>query len=260
MIAFEKPYLINISSDTKIWRFLDFEKFESLIKSEALFFCRADKFEDQFEGSIPIKEAQHRISFYKDTMPENEQFALSQIKGIQELHKKLKSAIVVNCWHINNFESDAMWKLYQREISGIAIESTVGKLWDSLSKSQEKISQSKIRYLDYEKDIWHHKTEYPFTKYNMITPFVHKRVEFEHEKEYRVFEQISEAITDENYWDKMENINGKFHNVDVEILIESIYWHPLVDEYTKIKTMNLCKKYKKHFKFIESNLSKPPIY
>ena len=35
-----------------IWRFLDLAKFISLLKENALFMTRADKFEDQFEGAV----------------------------------------------------------------------------------------------------------------------------------------------------------------------------------------------------------------
>jgi hypothetical protein len=37
----------------KIWRFIDFTKFVSLIDKSALFFPRIDRLGDKFEGSIP---------------------------------------------------------------------------------------------------------------------------------------------------------------------------------------------------------------
>ncbi|HEX2906788.1 MAG TPA: hypothetical protein VHO69_08010, partial [Phototrophicaceae bacterium] len=40
------------SPETKIWRYMDFVKFLSLIHREALFFPIAKKLEDRFEGSI----------------------------------------------------------------------------------------------------------------------------------------------------------------------------------------------------------------
>lgn len=38
--------------NAKIWRYIDFTKFVSLIDSQELFFARADKFDDPFEGSF----------------------------------------------------------------------------------------------------------------------------------------------------------------------------------------------------------------
>ncbi len=39
----------------KIWRYMNFTKFVNLIDSESLFFCRADKFHDKWEGVFPKK-------------------------------------------------------------------------------------------------------------------------------------------------------------------------------------------------------------
>ena len=45
---FEKPD----NENAKIWRYLDFTKFVSMLEKKALFFVRADKLGDQFEGSF----------------------------------------------------------------------------------------------------------------------------------------------------------------------------------------------------------------
>lgn len=49
--VFQQPNNENI----KIWRYMDFTKFMSLLDTKKLFFTRADKFEDPFEGSWPKK-------------------------------------------------------------------------------------------------------------------------------------------------------------------------------------------------------------
>jgi hypothetical protein len=48
-----------ISDTVKVWRYMDFTKFVSLIDSRCLFFTRADKFNDSFEGSWP------KITFFR---------------------------------------------------------------------------------------------------------------------------------------------------------------------------------------------------
>ncbi len=260
MNGIPQPYLISVEPETKIWRFMDISKFESLIKTESLFLCRADKFEDTFEGSIPIKEAKHRSDFMTNGLLGDTITALNQIKGIQKLHKKLKKAIVINSWHINDFESDAMWKLYQTGQKGVAIESTVGKILKGIKKPNENISISKVRYIDYENDIWFDKDEYPFRGYNMITPFVHKKIEFRHEQEFRIFEQIEGAILQDDYWVTQENENGKFIKVDLEEIVENIYFHPDIDKDMRSKIIVFCKKFGKSINFKVSRLAGPPIY
>jgi len=41
------------SENIKVWRYLDFTKFLSLIDSSCLYFTRVDRFDDPFEGSRP---------------------------------------------------------------------------------------------------------------------------------------------------------------------------------------------------------------
>ena len=36
-----------------VWRYMSFEKFANILATESLFFSRADKFDDKFEGYIP---------------------------------------------------------------------------------------------------------------------------------------------------------------------------------------------------------------
>src|SRR5258706_406031 len=51
----------------------------------------------------------------------------------------------VNCWHVNEGESAAMWDLYANS-KGIAIRSTVGRLKKSLRPEQRKIALCKVEY------------------------------------------------------------------------------------------------------------------
>jgi len=43
--SFRKPE----DENSKVWRFMDFAKFVQILESNALFFCRADRFTDEFE-------------------------------------------------------------------------------------------------------------------------------------------------------------------------------------------------------------------
>jgi hypothetical protein len=47
--------------DTVIWRYLDFTKFVEMVSSKSLFFSRADKFQDPFEGSLLKKTLERRL-------------------------------------------------------------------------------------------------------------------------------------------------------------------------------------------------------
>ena len=37
--------------DAPVWRYMDLDKFQSLLKEKALYLCRADRLQDRFEGT-----------------------------------------------------------------------------------------------------------------------------------------------------------------------------------------------------------------
>src|ERR1700683_2568059 len=125
-----------------LWRYISREKLESLLKDRALFFCRADKFTDPFEGSIPKREADYRP---KEAMrrqtafqrPIDGKMVEDNIAGISSLHRRFKSATVVNCWQINLNESDAMWRLYLKDNEGVAIQTTAAKMMAAIQSCPE---------------------------------------------------------------------------------------------------------------------------
>ncbi len=256
---------IPLEAGATVWRYLDFDKFKSLLETKSLFFCRTDKFSDPFEGSIPRRESEFRLTTYKNHANQfqyefDEEKAIENIKGIQLRHQKFKRGVVVNCWHINETESDAMWRLYLKSNEGVAIQSTKERVENVIDKTAEEISLSKVRYLDYEKDIWYHKVEYPHTSYNLIVPLIHKRIEFVHEQEFRMFIQIQDAIKNDKYWDTEPIEKGKLVEVDLLSLIENVYLPPTIDMETTDKIMTLADNLGYKFNYLKSKLSSNPYY
>lgn len=214
-----------------------------------MFFCRADKFIDPFEGTIPKKEAEYRIKSLDDTETN---------ESISNLHRKLKGHFLINCWHINNEENDAMWRLYLKNNNGVAIKTTVSKLLDSLINSEEEVNCSLIRYIDYEKDIW----KPPTVKgYNMFTPIMHKRKEFLHENELRLIHQLDLQNGDiEEYWREQPKRKGKDIQVDLTKLINVICTAPTSNEMQIAKIKHLVHKNGFDFQVEKSKLDNEPYY
>lgn len=261
----DHPALIQPNENDVIWRYINLEKFESSIKRNALFFCRADRFPDPFEGSIPKEEADFRINdqeriFRYYGNPFNRIDAEKNVKALSEMHKNCKKASVVNCWHINDNESDGMWQLYLKSREGVAIKSSVDRIIKAFKNTNEDIYLSKVRYIDYENAIWYHEKEYPCRKYNFLTPIVHKRIEFSHETELRLLCKLLDAENDEQYWLKQEFEKGLFISVDLEILIEEIVLSPTSDSYVENKVNEIMEKYGLNKVIKKSKLSSEPIY
>lgn len=262
----DHPALIQPSDDDILWRYLSLDKFESSLMKSALFFCRADRFSDPFEGSLPLREAEYRIKdlenisrFYNSTTF-NRVDAQKSIDAISETHKKFKRAVVVNCWHINNNESVGMWQLYLKSNVGIAIKSNAQRLIKSFEESPEEVNISKVRYINYENDIWFNEKVYPCSSYNFLTPIVHKRIEFSHENELRLLYHIREAEDDEKYWLNQEYEKGMFIKVNMDVLIDEIVLPPTSDSYIENRVIELMKWNGLLKEIKKSKLSSEPIY
>ena len=122
MINTEHPCLTVPSTDMELRRYMSFDKFEAMLRDKALFFCRADRFSDPFEGSIPRREAESRDK--KQTGERKE----VNIAGLRSTHINFKIANVVNCWQIAEHENDAMWRLYLKSNMGLAIKSSIASI------------------------------------------------------------------------------------------------------------------------------------
>lgn len=52
--------------DVKVWRYMDFTKFVSLLDKRSLYFCRVDKLGDPFEGSLTEMNVKAREDFIEE--------------------------------------------------------------------------------------------------------------------------------------------------------------------------------------------------
>src|ERR1700730_1357926 len=153
--------------DAPIWRYMDLAKFLSLLENDALYFSRADKVGDAFEGSLPDSWVEKRRAWYgsadEDVQP-------------QELleHLARRKHTYLSCWHMNKLESVAMWKIYEGgEGKGIAIRSKYSSLRDSINDDGLTLYIGTVRYIDYATD--------DIDWYSEFLPYVHKRKSFEFE-------------------------------------------------------------------------------
>ena len=83
----------------------------------------------------------------------------------------------VNCWHLGEHESAAMWDIYVPAGAGVAIRSTFDRLKASLERSETEVYLGKVTYIDHAKDA--------IPVGNTFTPATHKRKSLEYESEVR---------------------------------------------------------------------------
>lgn len=243
MIAEQPSFIEPENPDQKIWRYLDFTKFVELVSSQELFFSRSDFLGDPYEGAIPNQTFEARKTVVNSMIEKKELLPVYRDgAGLSEMGKQNLQDMYVNCWHMNDHESAAMWKLYLKSNEGIAIQSRVKKLKESLADSTERIFLGKINYIDYQTG----STNWG----DILSPFVHKRKSFEHEKELRAI--IWEPTRKEKYGIKVK--------INIEILIDGIYVCPDSPAWMCELVSTVCKKYDLKVIPSQSSLSGTPIY
>lgn len=201
----ELPGLISPNDADTLWRYMSFEQFVDILAIDSLFFTRAHKFEDPFEGFIPsILEN----DFYEQSLVEylSQTYKVplqGKLKDVTiKIRDEIPNYIMCSCWHKNREESMALWKDYRTRGSGIAIKTTVRQLKDSLI-DQIDFHVGEIIYLrsdiyDFEYiqnllNIDRQRQNYD-PKVLTYFPYFYKRKAFEYEKEVRVVIDYKELL------------------------------------------------------------------
>ncbi|WP_348810647.1 hypothetical protein [Flavobacterium maritimum] len=214
-------------SDTIVWKYLDLSKFLDLLLSKKLFMSRSDKFEDQYEGT-----------FSEPTYEEIRKLATDN-PDFLNYYKTHRERVAISSWHINEYESFAMWQIFTQNSEGLAIQSTISRLQKALVP-ETNFNQyiGEVNYIDYKKEY------IPFD--DMFFPFLFKRKSFQYEREVRIISDISES--------KIKLNDGLKINVDINQLIEKIYIHPKSENWYKNLVIQLVSELGFNFEIEKSDL------
>ena len=227
MYITDKNIRLAEDPDTIIWKYLDLSKFVDLLLYQKLFMSRSDKFEDQYEGT-----------FSEPTYEEIKKLAKDNPNFLDN-YKTHRKNVVISSWHINEYESFAMWQIFTQKNEGLAIQSTLGKLQKALevdSDFEQYIGE--VNYIDYKKEY------IPFE--NTFFPFLFKRKSFQYEREVRVISDVTKF--------NLEIDNGLKIDVNLEELIEKIYIHPKSENWYKKLVMDLVSRLGFDFETEKSDL------
>ncbi|GEC77878.1 hypothetical protein [Flavobacterium aquatile] len=213
--------------DTIVWKYLDLSKFLDLLLSRKLFMSRSDKFEDQYEGT-----------FSEPTFEEIKKLSVNNPEFLN-YYKSHREKVVISSWHINEYESFAMWQIFTQNSEGLAIQSTIGRLQKAMEVEKDFNQYiGEVNYIDYKKEY------IPFD--DMFFPFLFKRKSFQYEREVRIIADLSEQDIKINDGLKIE--------VDICQLIEKIYIHPKSENWYKKLVIELVDKLGFDFEIEKSDL------
>jgi hypothetical protein len=231
---------------------MDLSKFIWMIQRNALYFCRSDLMGDPFEGhytkAIADQEEEYIRTLQSNTafmaVPHNLDFAREAYRvSTRELPKQLKQKYFVSCWHMNEEESPAMWKLYTSQNESICIRSKYQIFANLLPAG---VLLGCVKYIDYRQD------SFDNTK-DMSSYIVHKRKSFEHEREIRAVVYCNETCPFEQAGER-----GLIVPIDVAALIEEIFVSPTSQSPLTEVVGGLAQKYGLRAPVLRSRVNDAP--
>lgn len=249
------------NDDQTVWRYLEFTQLMSILERESLWFTAADGFDDPYEGAFPTPTLEAAVE-KGEAMGWNfdeEEFMMM----IQSPTKTFVQDLFLNCWHINEYESAAMWDQYSLMESGIAIRSTIGRLKNAFEACDEyDVHLSPVEYIDFrDEDI---------REGFIPRRFLYKRKSYEHENELRAIIQLNEMMEVETSLAKEKGMPianpeldkqpvprvepfasaageelppGIYASINLEALIDKIFIAPDAPKWVKETVVDIAARY-----------------
>lgn len=170
----------QINEETKLYRYMDFASFISLIQNKELVFKRTDMYSDKQEGLLP-----KQINEFYKTFPDKGENEFSEWL---ELTKDYNKTIYVNCWSSNENDISLWERFCGKDLEyGIAICSTLSKMNSALS---EEITMGEIVYVKTNDTITDINKSFTCRDLNVLPcsqyAALMKRIAFKSEGEYRL--------------------------------------------------------------------------
>lgn len=258
--------------DSTIWRYISIPQLMSILHKEALFFTRADKFSDPFEGTYPVQNIQS-MNTGEPQIPQ---------KGVLEPQRKydtenpelhvnfsndssriefFKRISFINSWHRGDTETAGMWRSNLEANSGVVIKSSTDSLRDSFHVFKDNdVFIGNVDYIDFSSE--------RIPENNLMVPYKYKRIEFEHEKELRAvitsyphedYPGLKDQYSRKTIFFNWENQpSGKYIPVDVEELIDEVHVSPNAPPWHCTVLENMVKEYEYNIDILESELDVSP--
>ena len=209
---------------TRVWRYLDSAKLVWLLERKQLYLSRVDLLNDPHEGSIP------RIAVLARGQQFRELGAEHAIPQLAALNVRNRMFTYVSCWHLGNAESEAMWRLYCGDSSGVAIQTTYAALVKSL-ESDPHCYVGQVTYIDYDTGA--------FPQTNVYYSMMHKRASFAHEQEVRIIKSDMKA------WETPGQIGepGIAIPWDASASVDAIYVNPYAPEFYRDVVQSVVRQF-----------------
>lgn len=232
------------NADITIWRYMDLPKLVATLCDRTLWFARADTLGDRHEGAYGSFNVSMRPSMYSDIPSEG-------LLQISEATRKFVRHTFINCWHMAEIESAAMWRVYAPAGQGVALRSTYSRLASSLT-CPDHVFVGTVCYVDPAKE-W-------IPEGNSMWPFLYKRRSFEYERELRAvmtqFPGDGEGLNLD-----AESPAGHALGVDLSVLVEAVHVAPGQPSWFRAAVQQVVERFGSGgIEVRQSDLDTDPLY
>jgi len=228
------------SDESTIWRYMDFSKFVDMLDSSCLFLPGLTilKNIDPYEGSLVPFDPNYKNG------------ESSEI--VRESNEEISDNIFVSCWHINDVESAALWKLYSRSNEVIAIRSEVSKLVSAIEHPDQYHNASIIlTAVEYGHEKVRNKYKDNFNGISGDDIVFTKRRCFEHERELRLA-----IYNDGSSLPLSPDKTGLLLKVNLEDMLSEVIISPEAPLWILDLVKRVTQKYGFSYKIRQSTLNK----
>lgn len=246
----------DLPDDTLIRRYVSTSQLLSILEGRRLWLSSVNEFDDDLEGAVTnasrenyeiiteiaqdLKEEMQE-DFQKETTHQFHPWSDLPFPSFEDHLENIRRHCLVNCWRIGDgkdsyWESAVFWNAYVPNGTGVAIESTVGKLKKCFEdhvvsehpnlhnyQGPEAVA-GEVSYLDFESD--HAPATYPLR-------LTCKHGGFADEKEYRIIINLfdDELSAKSMRGDDLNPPSGEYMRIDPSSLIDNVYVSPNAPPY-----------------------------
>jgi len=218
--------LHDIADYETLWRYLDFFKFDHLLRTSTLYFASPVDFEDPFEGrfsngnqsqvskSDEIFRCLYKLN-YNNREPAN----------YHEIHR---TVVFISCWHRNTRESLEMWSAYTHSSDSVVITTSRKALRRFLPRG---IMQSAVKYDSLDR---------PRTEFSHNSIYFYKPCGYSFEREFRL---LRSPRPDEVFYSENKEDRSRKVPILQKKIVHRVITHPCASPETKSKVDDLLRTF-----------------
>jgi len=153
-VAYRNTVWTLPSNQMVIRRYTGFKWFKKTVEEEELYLGPAASYadDDPNEGQVTDEvrsREQTQSAGDQVTLQDGSEMNIS--KGMERFRQNTQSQYFLSCWRLGTDENRDHWKKFGSDNLTVAIETTVGQIWNHL-QSEKEVHMGMVRYIDRQQD------------------------------------------------------------------------------------------------------------